>query len=103
MLQGAVQTHTSTLIGGSARITPGHAGCRCDLSKPITVVQRGGTGKEKRWHHSLLCQFKASQRADEEGFIPSAPHPRGIVKHGGVSTFLVNGFQVRLLANKDGS
>ena len=34
-----------------------------------------------------------SQCMGEEGFIPSALHPRGIGKHGGVSTFLVNGFQ----------
>ena len=27
--------HTSTLIGGSAHITPGHAGCRSDSSEPI--------------------------------------------------------------------
>ena len=47
--------HTSTLIGGSASITPGHAGCRCDSFKPITVVKRGGTSKEKRWHPLLLC------------------------------------------------
>ena len=44
-----------------------------------------------------------SQCADEEGFLPSAQHPRGVGKHGGVSTFLVNGFQARLLANKDGN
>ena len=44
-----------------------------------------------------------SQHVDEEGFVPSALYPRGIGKHGRVSTFLVNGFQVRLLANKDGS
>ena len=41
------------------------------------------------------------QCADEEGFIPFAPHSGGIGKHGGVSTFLVNGLQVRLLANQD--
>ena len=39
---------------------------------------------------------------DEEGFIPFAPHSGGIEKHGGVSAFLLNGFQVRLLANQDG-
>ena len=53
-----------------------------------------------------LCfciDFRRLNLADEEGFVPSAPHPRGIGKHGGVSTFLINGFQVRLLANKDGS
>ena len=37
---------------------------------------------------------------DEEGFVPSALHPRGVGKHGRVSTFLINGFQIRLLVNK---
>ena len=39
---------------------------------------------------------------DKEGFIPPAPHSGGLGKHGRVSTFLVNGFQVRLLADSDG-
>ena len=39
--------HTSTLIGGSVCTTLGHAGCRCDLSEPITVVQHSGTSKKK--------------------------------------------------------
>ena len=43
------------------------------------------------------------QCMDEEGFIPFATHSGGIGKHGGVGTFLINGFQVRLLANQDGS
>ena len=34
---------------------------------------------------------------------PFAPHSGGIGKHGRVGAFLINGFQVRLLANKDGS
>ena len=34
-----------------------------------------------------------------KGFIPFASHPGGIGKHGGVSSFLINGFQVRLLAD----
>ena len=40
---------------------------------------------------------------DKVGFLPFASHSGGIGKHGRVSTFLVNGFQVRLLANQDGS
>ena len=44
------------------------------------------------------------QHVEEEGFIPFAPHSGGVVKHGGVSTFLINGFQKeRLLVNQDGS
>ena len=38
----------------------------------------------------------------EEGLIPPATDSGGPGKHGGVSAFLVNGFQVRLLADKDG-
>ena len=34
--------------------------------------------------------------------IPPALDSGGLGKHGGVRTFLVNGFQVRLLANQDG-
>ena len=40
------------------------------------------------------------QHADKEGFVPFAPCSGGIGKHGGVGTFLINGFQVRLLAIK---
>ena len=52
-LQRAVQVHTSALIGGSAHITLGYAGCRGNSSKPITVVHHGGASEEKRF----LCQF----------------------------------------------
>ena len=45
--------HTSTLIGGGACITPGHARGRSDLSKPITMVQCGSPGEEERWHSTL--------------------------------------------------
>ena len=68
-------------------ITLGYAGCRGDSSEPITMVQCGGASKEKRWHPLLLCQFQAFQHADEEGFIPSALHPRGFGKHGRGSPF----------------
>ena len=37
------------------RITPGHAGCRSNLSQPITVVQCSSPSKEERWHSVLLC------------------------------------------------
>ena len=53
---------------------------------------------QKGWYSVLLCRFQMPQRMDE-GFVPFAPHPGGIGKHGGVSTFLVNGFQVGLLAD----
>ena len=102
-LQGTVPAYTPTLVGGGAHFTPGYAGGRGDLSKPITVVQCGGLGAEEGWYSVLLCQFQMPQCMDEEGFVPFAPHSGGIGKHGGVGTFLVNGFQIRLLANQDGS
>ena len=36
-------------------ITLGHAGCRSNSFKPITMVQHGSPGKKKRWHSVLLC------------------------------------------------
>ena len=39
-------------------ITPGYDGCRGDLSKTITMVQRGDANKEKRWHPSLGVNFR---------------------------------------------
>ena len=42
------------------------------------------------------------QCAYEEGLVPPATDSGGPEKHGGVSAFLVDGFQVRLLADKDG-
>ena len=38
----------------------------------------------------------------EEGLIAPATDPGSPGKHGGVGAFLVNGFQVRLLADQDG-
>ena len=38
----------------------------------------------------------------EEGLVPPAMDLGGPGKHGGVSTFLINGFQVRPLADQDG-
>ena len=67
------------------------------------MVQCGGLGLEEGWYSALLCQFQAPQCTDEEGFVPFALHSGGIGKHGRVGPFLINGFQVRLLANQDGS
>ena len=68
-------------------------------SKPITVVQCCSLGPEEGWYSAFLCQFQMPQCTDEEGFVPFAQHPGGIGKHVGVGTFLINGFQVRLLAD----
>ena len=100
--QGAVSAYTPTLVRGGAHFTQGYAGSRSDSSEPITVVQCRGLGPEEGWYSVLLCRFQMPQHVDE-GFVPFAPHSGGIGKHGGVGTFLINGFQVRLLANQDGS
>ena len=42
------------------------------------------------------------QHMYEEGLIPPAMDSGGPGKHGGVSASLIDGFQVRLLADKDG-
>ena len=42
------------------------------------------------------------QHMYEEGLVPHATDSGGPGKHGRVSTFLIDGFQVRLLADKDG-
>ena len=94
--------HTSTLARGGVHFTQGYAGSRRDLSKPITVVQCCGLGPEEGWNSVVLCQFQIPQCMNKEGFISFAPHSGGIGKHDGVSTLLVNGFQIRFLADQDG-
>ena len=42
------------------------------------------------------------QRMYEEKLIPPASDSVGLGKHGGVSTFLINGFQLVLLTDQDG-
>ena len=65
------------------------------------MVQRGSPGPEERWYSALLRGLQAPQCTYEEGLVPFALHSGGIGKHGGVGTFLINGFQVGLLANQD--
>ena len=101
--QGVVPAYTSTLVRGGACFTQGYAGSRSNLYEPITMVQCSGLGPEEGWYSALLCQFQMPQHTDKEVFIPFAPHSGGIGKHGRVSTFLINGFQVKLLTNQDGS
>ena len=66
------------------------------------MVQRGCPGPEEGRYPAFLCGLQMSQCTYEEGLIPPATDSRGPGKHGGVSTFLINGFQVELLADKDG-
>ena len=51
----------------------------------------------------VLRGLQAPQCTYDEGLVPPATDSGGPGKHGGVSTFLVDGFQVRLLADQDGS
>ena len=91
--------YTSTLVRGGACLTQGYAGSGSDSSKPKPLVQCRGLGLEEGQCSALLCRFQVPQHVDEEGFVPFALHPGGLGKHGRASTFLINGFQVRLLAD----
>ena len=71
-------------------------------SEPIPMVQHGHPGTEERWYSAFLCGLQVPQRTYEEGLVPPASDSGGLGKHGRVGTFLVNGFQVGLLANQDG-
>ena len=53
-------------------------------------------------HPVFLHGLQMPQRTYKEGLVPPATDLGGPGKQGRVSTFLVNGFQVRLLADKDG-
>ena len=59
----------------------------------VLVQEKDGT---------LLHGLQVPQCTYKEGLIPFALHSGDLGKHGAVSTFLINGFQVRLLANQDG-
>ena len=66
------------------------------------MVQRSCSGPEERWYPVVLRGLQVPQCAYEEGLVPTATDSGGPGKHGGVSTFLIDGFQVRLLADQDG-
>ena len=66
------------------------------------MVQRGCPGLEERWYSAFLHGLQVPQHMYKEGLIPPVPDSGGLGKHGGVDTFLIHGFQVRLLANLDG-
>ena len=95
--------HTSTPFREGMHLPQGHAGGRSNLSKPIPMVQCNCLGPEERQYSACLCALQASQCAYKEGLVPFALHPGGLGKHGGVGTFLINGFQVGHLANQDGT
>ena len=76
------------------------AGAICPSQSPwctvvVLVWKKDGT----LW---FLCGLQTPQHTYEEGLVPPAMDLGGPGKHGGVSAFLIDGFQVRLLADKDG-
>ena len=99
VFQGMVPVYTSTPFGGGMRLPQGYVGSRSDLPEPIPMVQCSCLGPEEGWYPMFLLGLQAPQCAHEEGLIPFTLHSGGLGKHGGVSTFLINGFQVGLLAN----
>ena len=63
--------------------------------------QPGCPGLEGQYP-AFLRRLQMPQCVYEEGLVPPATDSGGPEKHGGVSTFLIDGFQVELLADKDG-
>ena len=96
-----VLTYTSAPPGGGMCLSPGYAGSRSDSSEPIPMVQHCCPGPEEGWYPALLRGLQMTQCTYEEGLVPPAMDSGGPGKHGGVSPFLIDGFQVRLLADKD--
>ena len=66
------------------------------------MVQHSCPGPEEGWHHAFLRGLQAPQCMYEERFVPPTMDSGGPGEHGEVSTFLIDGFQVRLLADQDG-
>ena len=66
------------------------------------MVQCGCPGSEEGWYPVFLNGLQMPQCVYEEGLVPPATDSGGPGKHGRVGAFLVDGFQVRLLADKDG-
>ena len=91
--------YTTAPFAEGAHLPQRYAGRRNDLSESIPMVQCSCFGPEEGWYPAFLRGLQVPQCAYEEGLVPFAPHSGGLGKHGRVSTFLVNGFQVRLLAN----
>ena len=92
--------YTPAPPGGGTCLSPGYAGSRSDSFEPIPMVQRSCPGPEEGWYSAFLRGLQMPQCAYEEGLVPPATDLGGPGKHGRVSAFLVDGFQVRLLADK---
>ena len=94
--------YTPAPPGGGTCLSPGYAGSRSNSSEPIPMMQCGCPGLKEGWYPVILHGLQMPKCVYEEGLIPPATDSAGPGKHGRVSTFLVNGFQVRLLADQDG-
>ena len=66
------------------------------------MVQCGCPGPEEGWHTVFLCRLQVPQCTYKERFIPPATDSGCPGEHGRVGTFLIDGFQIRLLADQDG-
>ena len=66
------------------------------------MVQHGCPGPEKGWHTAFLSRFQVPQCTYKERFVPTATDSGGPGEHGGVGAFLIDGFQIRLLADQVG-
>ena len=66
------------------------------------MVQHGCPGPEEGWHAAFLPGLQVPQCTYEERLVPSAVDSGGPGEHGRVGAFLLDGFQVRLLADQDG-
>ena len=83
-------------------LSQGYTGVLGDSSEPIPMVQCGCPGSEEGQHTAFLHRCQVPQCAHEERFVPTATDSGGPGEHGGVSAFLIDGFQIRLLADQDG-
>ena len=88
--------------GGGMRLSQGYSGGWGNSSEPMPMMQHGCPGSEEGRHTAFLRRFQAPQCAYEERFIPTAMDSGGPGEHGGVGAFLIDGFQIRLLADQDG-
>ena len=77
-------------------------GSRGNSPELIPMVQCGCLGPEEGQHSALLRRLKVPQCAYEDGLVPPATDLGGLGKHGRFGAFLINGLQIRLLADQDG-
>ena len=84
------------------RLPQRYAGSMSNSPKPIPLVQRGHPGLEGRRYSAFLHGLQVPQCVNEEGLVSLAMDSRCLGKHGGFGAFLINGLQIRLLADQDG-